>query len=358
MGAHRSVQAHGAHDTTFDARAFAGARKGAHPQRHSFTPAWTRRPPGWRSPTTCRSSIRPVIPWRRGSDRERAGPPLALSRDGAKPSSDTTPTRRMRVREGPTHHARTDCRERAQSSTCGQFRGLEASAGPGEGGAPDVARGARRGAKGTRRTLTRWRHARCSRTPHARRLLWPQESPPLGPSCHALRAGQDGADRGQVRHALRHQGASQRRGPAQLAAKARRWQEHGQPHAGVARAARPRQTNRGAGHDRRRKLVQLTTRGRWRIAFAHRNLTLSGWAPLALDSALGTASGVERWCDQGACITVTAAIDGLLNRIRRAFLDRATLHYFCDPDDFDDPWEDVLDADAERGPSQPDTSVP
>ena len=113
-----------------------------------------------------------------------------------------------------------------------------------------------------------------------------------------------------------------------------------------------------AAHDRRRKLVQLTTRGRWRIAFAHRNLTLSGWAQLALDSALCTANGVERWCDEGACITATATLDGLLNRIRRAFLDRATLHYFCDPDDFDDPWEDVLEADAERGPSHPDTWVP
>jgi DNA-binding MarR family transcriptional regulator len=106
-----------------------------------------------------------------------------------------------------------------------------------------------------------------------------------------------------------------------------------------------------AGHDRRRKVVQLTTRGRWRIGFAHRNLTLSGWAQLALDSALGTDRDSDQWCNEGACIMATATIDGLLNRIRRAFGDGATLHYFGDPDDFDDPWEDVLDFDGQHGSS-------
>src|SRR5271154_1732091 len=40
--------------------------------------------------------------------------------------------------------------------------------------------------------------------------------------------------------------------------------------------------------DRRQKFVQLTTKGRWRIALAHRQLTRSGWAQLAIDSALET----------------------------------------------------------------------
>jgi DNA-binding MarR family transcriptional regulator len=38
--------------------------------------------------------------------------------------------------------------------------------------------------------------------------------------------------------------------------------------------------------DRRQKLIELTTKGRWRIAFAHRQFTRSGWAQLAIDSAL------------------------------------------------------------------------
>jgi DNA-binding MarR family transcriptional regulator len=97
-----------------------------------------------------------------------------------------------------------------------------------------------------------------------------------------------------------------------------------------------------AGHDRRRKVVRLTTRGRWRIAFAHRSLTLSGWAQLALDSALVGEGRDDGWCDEGKCIMATASIDAHLNEIRRGFLDRATLHYFGDPDDFDDPWEDIL----------------
>src|SRR5580704_13287991 len=36
--------------------------------------------------------------------------------------------------------------------------------------------------------------------------------------------------------------------------------------------------------DRRRKRIQLTTRGRRRIALAHRHFTRTGWAQLAVDS--------------------------------------------------------------------------
>jgi DNA-binding MarR family transcriptional regulator len=112
-----------------------------------------------------------------------------------------------------------------------------------------------------------------------------------------------------------------------------------------------------AGHDRRRKVVQLTTKGRWRISFAYRNLSLSGWAQLALDSAFGTEWGSGKWCDEGACIMATASVDARLNQIRLAFLDRATLHYFCDPDDFDDPGEDVLLQDDAAAPWPPSPSA-
>src|SRR5215472_9422778 len=40
-------------------------------------------------------------------------------------------------------------------------------------------------------------------------------------------------------------------------------------------------------HDRRQRRVELTTLGRWRIAYAHRQITRSGWSQLAIDSALG-----------------------------------------------------------------------
>ena len=112
-----------------------------------------------------------------------------------------------------------------------------------------------------------------------------------------------------------------------------------------------------AAHDRRRRLVKLTTKGRWRISFAYRSLSLSGWAQLALDSAFGTEWGSGSWCDEGACIMATASIDARLNQIRRAFLDRATLHYFCDPDDFDDPWEDVIEQDDAGVPYSPATGT-
>ena len=81
--------------------------------------------------------------------------------------------------------------------------------------------------------------------------------------------------------------------------------------------------------DRRKKRVQLTTRGRWRIAFAHRQLTRSGWAQLAVDSALCP----ERWHDEGACFVAMEECDSMLNAFRRAYGDLAKLYFPWHPDD-------------------------
>jgi DNA-binding MarR family transcriptional regulator len=92
------------------------------------------------------------------------------------------------------------------------------------------------------------------------------------------------------------------------------------------------------GLDRRRKRVHLTTRGRRRIAFAHRHLTRSGWAQLAIDSALSDGGLGYPWYDHGSCIEGTSLLDALLNCIRLAFGDHATLDYPWSPDDFW-PWD-------------------
>jgi hypothetical protein len=76
----------------------------------------------------------------------------------------------------------------------------------------------------------------------------------------------------------------------------------------------------------------LTPRGRATITHAHRVLTRSGWAQLAVDSALGT-DGAYRWHQDGDGIAATALMDGLLGQIRRAFGDRAKLVYPWEPDD-------------------------
>jgi DNA-binding MarR family transcriptional regulator len=99
--------------------------------------------------------------------------------------------------------------------------------------------------------------------------------------------------------------------------------------------------------DRRTKLVELTPVGRKRIAFAHRRLVLSGWAQLALDSAMGVEKHSQHWCDPDACVMATSLIDGLLRTICAGFFDGAKPIYPWSPDDFDDPWEDVLEYDFE-----------
>jgi DNA-binding MarR family transcriptional regulator len=97
--------------------------------------------------------------------------------------------------------------------------------------------------------------------------------------------------------------------------------------------------------DRRRKVVALTTLGRWRIAFAHRQLTRSGWAQLAVDSALAGEGSKYHWSVPAQCIAATRLLDGLLNQLRRAYFDRAKLDYPWNPELIDeiDPIDIALD---------------
>ena len=103
-------------------------------------------------------------------------------------------------------------------------------------------------------------------------------------------------------------------------------------------------TRKAYGHDRRQRLVELTTLGRWRIAFAHRHLTRSGWAQLVVDSALGGKGSQYHWYVPEACIAVTRLLDGLLDQLRHALFDRAKLHYPWNPDLIDeiDPMDEAL----------------
>ena len=96
-------------------------------------------------------------------------------------------------------------------------------------------------------------------------------------------------------------------------------------------------TRKRSWSDRRTRDVRLTNRGRSTIVFAHRVFTRSGWAQLAVDSALGT-QGQFRWYREGDCIQATALFDGLLRHYREAFLDRATLRYPWDPEHVG-PWD-------------------
>ncbi len=96
--------------------------------------------------------------------------------------------------------------------------------------------------------------------------------------------------------------------------------------------------------DTRQRLVKLTTLGRWRIAFAHRQITRSGWAQLAVDSALGAEGSKYRWYDADECVAATLLLEGMLDRLRHAFLDSAKLHYPWNPAyiDYVDPVDEAL----------------
>jgi DNA-binding MarR family transcriptional regulator len=96
--------------------------------------------------------------------------------------------------------------------------------------------------------------------------------------------------------------------------------------------------------DRRQRRVALTTRGRWRIAYAHRHITRSGWAQLAVDSALGAEGSKYQWYDTDECIAATYLLDGMLGQLRRAFFDRAKLDYPWNPHMIDeiDPIDEAL----------------
>jgi DNA-binding MarR family transcriptional regulator len=96
-------------------------------------------------------------------------------------------------------------------------------------------------------------------------------------------------------------------------------------------------TRKRSWSDRRTHDVNLTPHGRATITLAHRRFTRSGWAQLAVDSALGT-DGAYRWYRDGDCIQATALVDGLLGQIRRVFGDRARLVYPWEPDHAG-PWD-------------------
>ena len=79
--------------------------------------------------------------------------------------------------------------------------------------------------------------------------------------------------------------------------------------------------------DRRTRIVKLTTRGRWRIAIAHRELVRSGWVQLAIDSALGAEGQRYAWYDAAACDEATELLEELLRAFRKAYGDQAALCY-------------------------------
>src|SRR5580698_6952823 len=85
--------------------------------------------------------------------------------------------------------------------------------------------------------------------------------------------------------------------------------------------------------DRRQNVVTLTQRGYALLHNAIRHFIDSGWAQLALDSALDGHRPGQRWCDDGYCMSEIEDLDSLLRRIRAAFGDFATLFYPSHPDD-------------------------
>jgi DNA-binding MarR family transcriptional regulator len=99
-----------------------------------------------------------------------------------------------------------------------------------------------------------------------------------------------------------------------------------------------------AKQDRRQKLVELTTKGWWRISRAHRHFTRSGWAQLAIDSALASEHAGFHWCDENACLAATASLHVMLEKVRRGFRDFATLDYPSDGEEII-TWFDYYDAD-------------
>ena len=98
--------------------------------------------------------------------------------------------------------------------------------------------------------------------------------------------------------------------------------------------------------DKRKRLVKLTTLGRWKVAFIYRAVARSGWADLAVDSALGS-KGQSRWYHWGECLQATSLMDGLLGAIRKAFRDRARLVYDWWPDEIM-PWEEQVAVELEE----------
>ena len=98
-------------------------------------------------------------------------------------------------------------------------------------------------------------------------------------------------------------------------------------------------TRQRCERDRRQLRVTLTAVGRSLIRKADRLLRRSGWAQLALDSALGADHDPHgswresRWYDEAQCLEEMSLLQASLSKIRRAFRDFASLDYRWRPDD-------------------------
>ncbi len=86
-------------------------------------------------------------------------------------------------------------------------------------------------------------------------------------------------------------------------------------------------------HDRRRKMVKLTGAGRIRFLQANMALRRSGWAQLAVESALGDGRLKYHSYDAESCQLATSDADGILSAFRRNYGDRATLVFPWGPED-------------------------
>jgi DNA-binding MarR family transcriptional regulator len=85
--------------------------------------------------------------------------------------------------------------------------------------------------------------------------------------------------------------------------------------------------------DGRQRIVALTRQGRTLIRKAERIFIHSGWAQLALDTALDVDPQASLWCDDVHCLFQMDKLEGLLRRLRVTFGDVATLYYPWHPDD-------------------------
>jgi DNA-binding MarR family transcriptional regulator len=98
-------------------------------------------------------------------------------------------------------------------------------------------------------------------------------------------------------------------------------------------------TRRPCERDRRQVRVTLTTLGRSLIRKADKLLRRSGWAQLALDSALGAEHDPNagwresRWYDEAHCLEEMSILEAALSKVRTAFRDFASLDYRWRPDD-------------------------
>jgi DNA-binding MarR family transcriptional regulator len=85
--------------------------------------------------------------------------------------------------------------------------------------------------------------------------------------------------------------------------------------------------------DRRQRVVALTVPGRALIREAERVFFRSGWAQLALDTALDFPPPGGSWCDDVHCFFQMDKLAGLLQRLCVTFGDVATLYYPWRPDE-------------------------